>query len=183
MLTASTTTLLFAGSSIALTLGVAAWLVERQRSVAVTLSKFGGAPAPDRPDRDASARDYRAAPRDTARLGCLPLSAAEATRFSQRWYTLQCRFVDDPRAVVAAADRLVHELLAKRGYLDGGLALAAVRDRPLPDLPFDHSVLVTTYIAAQAITARHGRSEADTEVLRKAFVYYRALLTELLVTP
>jgi hypothetical protein len=180
VLTASTTTLLFAGSTIALTLGVAAWLIERQRSLAVTLSKFGGPPATD---RATSSRAQRNASWEGARTDLVPLSAAEATRFSQRWYTLQGRFVDNPRAVVAEADRLVHELLEKRGCLHGTLTLPVGMVEPLPDLPFDHSVLVTTYIAAQAITARHGRHEPDTEVLRKVFVYYRALLTELLVEP
>ncbi len=169
MLTASTTALLFAGSSIALTLGVAAWLVERQRTVAVTLWKFG-----TRPKLYALAREQRVVPWKLARSDPKPLSAGEATHFSQRWYILQGRFVDNPRGVVADADGLVRELLERRGYL-------AKPEQPLPDLPFDHAVELTTYIAAQAITARHGRSEADTEVLRKAFVYYRALLTELLV--
>jgi len=180
VLTALTTTLLFAGCTIALTLGVAAWLVERQRSVPLTLSKFGEPPASD---RTTSSREQRAASWGGARTDLVPLSAAEATRFSQRWYTLQCRFVEDPRAVVGEADRLVHELLEKRGCLEAELALDTGMDKPLPDLPFDHSVMVTTYIAAQAITARHERREPDTEVLRKAFVYYRALLTELLVEP
>jgi len=162
---ASPATLMFAGSSIALAVGIAAWLVERHRSVAFNSS-------------------YRPNPEPISRgSASVPLSATEASHFSQRWYTLQCRFVDDPRAAVAEADRLVRELLEKRGYLERRIQSGTdpSTDSSLADLPFDHSQLVTTYIAAKAITARHGRSEADTEVLRKALVYYRALLTELLV--
>ncbi len=166
MLTASTTALLFTGSSIALTLGVAAWLVERQRAGTLTLSKFADPPALE---RNAPSREQREGARNV-RISRKPLNAAEATRFSERWYLLQCRFVDNPQNVVAEADQLVRELLEKRGHLDGGL-----------EIDIDHSTLVTTYIAAQAITARHGGSEPDTEVLRKALIYYRALLTELLV--
>jgi hypothetical protein len=158
---ASTATLMFAGSSIALTVGIAAWRAERQRLMALTSSCLTN------PEQKSRCPDT------------VPLSATEASHFSQRWYSLQCRFVDDPRAAVAEADRLVRELLEKRGYLERRTQTGI--DSPFPDLPFDHSPLLTTYIAAQAITAPHGRSEADTEVLRKALVYYRALLTELLV--
>ncbi len=172
MLTASTTALLFAGSSIALTLGVAAWLVERQRTVAVTLWKFGTRPKLYElaPEQHAASSAQRPLPTRPARSYLKPLSAAEATRFSQRWYILQCRFVDNPKSVVAEADLLVRELLETRGHLDAG------RENDI-----DHSTLVTTYIAAQAITTRPGGGEVDTEMLRKALVYYRALLTELLV--
>src|SRR5688500_18239936 len=45
-----------------------------------------------------------------------PLSAADRSRFEQSWQADQARFVDDPRAAVREADRLVTELMQARGY-------------------------------------------------------------------
>jgi hypothetical protein len=88
----------------------------------------------------------------------VPLSPADASRFSQSWKALQGRFVDDPKGAVIEADVLVRELMAKR----------------------DHPGVVENYRRAQDIVARQQRGEADTEALRQAVVYYRALFDDLL---
>ncbi len=104
----------------------------------------------------------------------MPLSAADAARFSEAWGTLQTRFVDDPRGTVAEADKLVRDLMVKRGY-----PMADFEHRAA-DISVDHPQLVETYRAAQSIAARDQRGQASTEELRKAVVYYRALFDELL---
>jgi hypothetical protein len=75
---------------------------------------------------------------------------------------------------VVEADRLVRELMLKRGYPMGDFELRAA------DMSVDHPAVVEAYRAAQAIAARDERGEADTEDLRKAVVHYRTLFDELL---
>ncbi len=109
-----------------------------------------------------------------ARLNITALAPADAAKFSQAWNALQSRFIDNPKGVVAEADRLVRELMVKRGYPMGDF------ERRAGDISVDHPEIVTTYRAAQAIAERDERGEADTEELRKAVVHYRTLFDELL---
>ena len=103
-----------------------------------------------------------------------PLAPAEAAQFTQAWNALQSRFVDNPKGVVAQADQLVRELMLKRGYPMGDF------ERRSGDISVDHPTIVESYRAAQAIAVRDERGVADTEELRQAVVYYRALFDELL---
>ena len=102
------------------------------------------------------------------------LAPAEATRFSQAWARLQGSFVDDPKGVLIEADRLVRELLLKRGYPVADFELRAA------DISVDHPVVVSNYREAQRIVSLDQRGEASTEDLRKAVVHFRALFDELL---
>ena len=103
-----------------------------------------------------------------------PLPAAEAARVSEAWAKLQARFVDNPNGVVGEADRLIRELMAKRGYPMGDF------ERRAADISVHHPAVVEHYRAAQAIALRDERGEASTEELRKAVVHYRALFDDLL---
>jgi len=107
-------------------------------------------------------------------LHLVPLAPPEAARFSQNWKALQSRFVDDPKGSVIEADRLVRELMEKRGYPVGDF------ERRAADISVDHPKVVENYRAAQAIALRAGRDAIDTEELRKAVVHYRVLFAELL---
>jgi hypothetical protein len=107
------------------------------------------------------------------RLHIVPLAATEAASFSSAWKALQGRFVDNPQGVLAEADRLVRELMMRRGY-----PMADFEHRAA-DISVDHPTVVGHYRAAQAIALRDERGEADTEDLRKAVVHYRALFEEL----
>jgi MoxR-like ATPase len=109
-----------------------------------------------------------------ARLNIIPITAADAARFSNAWSALQGRFVDNPKGVLAEADLLVRELMVKRGYPMGDFELRAA------DISVDHPGVVKNYRAAQAIAVRGERGEADTEELRKAVVHYHTLFDELL---
>ena len=104
----------------------------------------------------------------------VPLSAADAAKFSTAWNRLQGSFVDDPKGVLIQADQLVRELLTKRGYP------MADFERRAADISVDHPVVVNNYRAAQRILSRDQRGEADTEDMRKAVVHFRALFDELL---
>ena len=109
-----------------------------------------------------------------ASFNILPLEPAEAARFSAAWLALQSRFIDDPNGVLMQADRLVRELMGKRGYPVGDFEHRAA------DVSVDHPLVVEHFRAAQSIGIRNERGVADTEELRKAVVHYRALFDELL---
>ena len=103
-----------------------------------------------------------------------PLAPAETTKFSTAWTRLQGSFVDDPKGVLIEADRLVRELMLKRGYPVADFELRA------GDLSVNHPVVVNNYRSAQRIVSLDQRGEASTEDLRKAVVHFRALFDELL---
>jgi hypothetical protein len=176
----SNNTVIFAVLLIALVVAIVAWLiVQRQRTrrlkrrfgpeYDLTVSEF---PNQAKAEAELLKREQR-----VARLTIVPLTAADAFRFSQAWNTLQGRFIDSPKGVVVEADHLVRELMAKRGYPMGDF------ERMAADISVDHPTVVATYRAAQAIAARDARGEADTEELRKAVIHYRALFDELLGVP
>ncbi len=102
------------------------------------------------------------------------LPAEERGRFVQEWRAEQARFVDDPKAAVSNADRLVEEVMKARGYP------VADFDQRAADLSVHHPRVVDNYRAARDIAARHRRGEAGTEELRQAMVYYRELFADLL---
>jgi len=172
-----TNTVIFAVVLIVAVAAIVAWVVmQRQRTQRLqqrfgpeytrTVDEFGGR---TKAEAELTKREQR-----VARLNITPLTPADAARFSQAWNTLQSRFIDNPKGVVGEADRLVRELMVKRGYP------MADFERRAADISVDHPGVVTTYRAAQAIAVRADRGEADTEELRKAVVHYRTLFDELL---
>ena len=176
-MTTAPNTIILAIILIAIVFVVVAWaIVQRQRSLRLK-RRFG-------PEYDLTVSEFRsqgkaeaelmAREKRVAGLKIVPLTPADAFRFSQAWNTLQGRFIDSPKGVVAEADQLVRELMAKRGYPMGDF------ERMAADVSVDHPSVIATYRAAQAIAARDARGEADTEQLRQAVVYYRALFDELL---
>jgi hypothetical protein len=154
---------------------------QRKRKQSATLrQRFG--PEYDRTvneigDRSKAEAELEARQKRVARLDIVPLSVAEASRFQQAWVAAQARFVDDPKAAVIQADRLVYEVMAKRGYPMGDFEARAA------DISVDHPGVVSNYRAARAIALADERGQADTELLRRAVVHYRSLFDELLEVP
>lgn len=109
------------------------------------------------------------------RLDIRQLDTATRDRYTQRWEAVQSDFVDRPGPVLDEADRLVTEVMRDRGYPVENFSERAEL------LAADHPQVVQLYRAAHAARqAYHGRAAAsDTEDLRQAFVYYRALFDEL----
>lgn len=103
-----------------------------------------------------------------------PLTREDAARFDEGWRRVQSRFVDDPKAAVTQADRLVGEVMQARGYPVGDF------DQQVEDISVDHPNVVMNYRAARDIAQEHARGKASTEDLRQAMVYYRELFKELL---
>jgi hypothetical protein len=125
-------------------------------------------------DRDKAEAELKAREARVERLKLVPLSEPEASRFAQEWTLLQSNFVDNPTGIVGEADRLVRELMTKRGYPMGDF------ERRAADISVHHPAVVDNYRAAQAVALRASRGEASTEDLRKAVVHYRALFEDLL---
>lgn len=103
-----------------------------------------------------------------------PLESGEAARFSERWTATQAKFVDDPGAAIAEADRLIGEVMEARGYPVSDF------DQRAADLSVTHSEFVENYRGAHGVATAHSGGEASTEDLRRAMVQYRWLFDALL---
>ncbi len=108
------------------------------------------------------------------RLNLVALSPEDRDRFAGAWQQEQAGFVDDPRAAVANADRLVTEVMKARGYPMGDFEQRAA------DISVDHSLVVRNYRFAHDIARRDGGGETSTEELRTALLNYRMLFEDLL---
>lgn len=172
-----TNTLLLALILLVLVIGGVVWIVmQRQRTVRLK-KRFGteyGRTIQELGSRTKAESELARREERVAGLRIVPLSAADAARFSKAWNVLQGRFVDNPKGVVVEADELVRDVMLKRGYPMGDF------ERRAADISVDHPAVVTNYRAAQAIAARDARGEADTEELRRAVVHYQTLFDELL---
>lgn len=177
MATVPTNALLLAVVLIVLAVGLVGWLVIQKHKSANLKRRFGA--EYDRALQQYGSRNKAEAElikreQRVAGLNIIPITAVEAARFSNAWSSLQGRFVDNPKGVVAEADVLVRELMVKRGYPVADFEVRAA------DISVDHPSVVKNYRAAQTIAVRAARGEADTEELRTAVVHYRTLFDELL---
>ena len=158
-------------------LALVAFFVWRRNESQGLVDRFGpeySRAVDDLGSRTKAEAELRAREKRVAKLDIVPLSPAEAERFTREWLAIQGRFVDNPKGVLADADRLVRELMQKRGYPMGDF------ERRAADISVDHPGVVEHYRAAQAITTLERAGDADTEALRKAVVHYRALFDDLL---
>lgn len=158
----------------------AAWLIsreQRRRQSQRLQSRFGPEYARVVAETGSQAKaesELVARQQRVEKLKIIPLSPADAERFRTAWNAIQARFVDNPKEAVVEADVLVRDLMVKRGYPTG------VFERRAADISVDHPKVVETYRSARAIAVRDQQGQANTEELRQAVVYYRALFDELL---
>jgi hypothetical protein len=101
------------------------------------------------------------------------LSSVDRARFIESWRHVQAEFVDDPKAAIADADRLLGEVMSARGYP------VVDFDQRAADLSVDYPEVVENYRTAHAIALAHQRGRAGTEDLRQAMIHYRALFEDL----
>jgi hypothetical protein len=133
-----------------------------------TLSRTG--------DRSQAEKELKERQKRVSGFDLKPLMAADAARFSEQWRQTQERFVDDPKAAISDADRLVQEVMQARGYPMSDF------DQRAADVSVDHPEVVQNYRRAHQIAQSNEREEASTEDLRQAVVHYRSLFVDLLET-
>lgn len=166
---------------LALALGAAlAWLFVRRRHHVQLRERFGS--EYDRLlDRSGNRRDVEAElVRREQRVRQFDIrspSSEEQSRFAERWRAVQASFVDRPDSAVAEADTLVTELMRALGY-----PMADFEQRA-EDLSVDHPRVIENYRAAHDLALKTRRGAAETEDLRQAMIYYRALFEDLLEEP
>jgi hypothetical protein len=102
-----------------------------------------------------------------------PLSAMDRDRFQSSWRAIQARFVDEPDTSLTAADALIGEVMAARGYPMSDFEQRAA------EVSVDHPTVVEHYRAGHQIAILHSQRKATTEDLRQAMIHYRALFDDL----
>ncbi len=121
----------------------------------------------------AANRELLTRERRREKLDIVPLTPAALSNFTNGWQEVQASFVDNPATAVAAADRLVTEVMRERGYPVDDF------DRRAADISVDHPEIVDNYRAAHRVKASE-QDHVSTEQQRDAFVHYRALFEKLL---
>lgn len=126
-------------------------------------------------------RRNRRTPRPGARrsesLLVRPLTAADRARFQESWREVEERLVDSPAGAVTAADRLLSDVMAARGYPLGG------SEQQDAGMAVDHPLVLESYRTAHEIALLEIRGEAGTKELRQAMIHYRTLFEELVNQP
>jgi hypothetical protein len=127
-------------------------------------------------NRELAETELQERERRVKRFHIVPLSMQDGSQYREKWTAVQSRFVDAPKGAVEEAHQLVHEVMKKRGYPVTGFEQVAA------DLSVEYPLVVTHYRAASRIAENSRKGIAETEELRQALVYYRALFEELLET-
>jgi hypothetical protein len=172
----TTLTLVLVIVAIAIVVGVVAWLLLKRRRSQALRDRFG--PEYDRtvniagePAKAEVLLEDRA--RRVEGFNIRPLAREDSARYVEQWRRVQARFVDDPPSAIGDADRLIAEVMQKRGYPVENFEQRA------DDLSVHYAGVVHHYRAGREIVVRRGRGEATTEDLRQAMVHFRALFDEL----
>lgn len=172
--TTTTTVLVVLVVAVLLLVAFLAW---RKRQSAKLRDRFGPeyerevGNADKRSDAERELKE-RAQRRDA--LDIRPLDPVRREGFATRWTQAQADFVDRPEEAVTAAQALVTEVMAERGYPVGDT------EQQMKDLSVDHADVLDEYRSAHRISTMNDRHEATTEELRQAMVHYRSLFGRLL---
>jgi hypothetical protein len=164
---------------IILAIGFALWMYTQKKRTQTLRTKFG--PEYDKAigehqDRGHAESELEKRTKRVAKFKIHPLKTEDRSRYSEDWRREQSLFVDDPRAAVNHADKLVQSVMQRRGYPVGDF------DQNAADLSVDHPRVVENYRIAHEIALREGQNQGSTEDLRKAMVSYHALFEDLLET-
>lgn len=102
------------------------------------------------------------------------LSEPEAARYTTEWETAQARFFDDPDSALSAADRLVEEVIAARGYP------ASNFEEGSKSLSVDFPMAVQDYRAAHETVMENQKTGASGDDLRVAMGQFRNVMAQLI---
>jgi hypothetical protein len=166
-----TTILIIVIAVIVLALIAAVVIRGRQRSELKT--KFGPEyerTVDQRDDRREAEAELREREKKREELDIRPLSDGDRTRFVAEWDRIETRFVEDPDGAAREGDRIVADVMRRRGY--------PVEGRDHTDvLSVDHPDLVGRYREALRTTSEP--RSATTEQLREALLDLRATFDQL----
>ena len=149
------------------------WFLLRQRRTGSLREEFGDEydrTLETRGGRSAAERDLEDRKKRVADFTIRPLDADEREYFRREWMEVKALFVDSPREAVLRADRMLKNVLTKRGFPMGDF------DRRYEDLTVDHRETARHYRAGHNI-AQDG--DATTEDLRQAMGHYEALFDDM----
>lgn len=159
---------------------IALYLLLRKRQTEKLRSRFGSEydhTLKETGDRARAEAALKEREKRVERLNIQPLTSDDAARFRASWGKIQKRFVDEPEGAVTEADRLLGDVMAKRGYPVGDFEQRAA------DISVEHPRVVEHYRAGHDIALRHAKGQASTEDLRQAMIHYRTLFTDLVGEP
>lgn len=154
-----------------------ALIVNRQRRTISLQQRFGPEYARavgQADDRRAAEAALRERARRRSQLDIVPLAEPVRLRYAEQWRGLQEHFVDRPADAVDAAERLLSQVMADRGYPVGDV------DHQADLISVDHPHVVENYRIAHEIHRRNQTQQATTEDLREAMLRYRSLFDDLL---
>jgi FtsZ-interacting cell division protein ZipA len=104
-----------------------------------------------------------------------PLSEESRKRYDERWQGVERTFVDDPRASLEEADRVVADILAERNFPTDS------RQEASRGVGVMHPQVVEDFREAQRVhrDATGSEGEADLEEMRRAIQMYRSVYERL----
>ena len=174
-----TTTWIWIAIAIVVVLALVAFALQRRKSEGLR-SRFG----PEYDRTVAAQGSSQRAEADLARrekrvqaLDIRPITPGARARYTEAWRSVQARFVDDPSAALANADRLLADVMRDRGY-----PVETALDRRIEDLSVEHAKVMDNYRLGNEVVGSNARGEATTEDLRRAMVAYRTLFVDLVGT-
>jgi hypothetical protein len=173
----STVTIVIIVVVVIVVLAVAAFVLRPQLRRRHLQQKFGPEydhTVAEKQDRREAERELTEREKRHAQLTLRPLSAAAREKYTRDWSLVQEQFVDSPADAVAAADQLLTNLMAERGYPTNGY------EQQIDDLSVEHAQVIEHYRTAHEVALRQERGEATTEDLRNALVHYREPFENLL---
>jgi hypothetical protein len=166
-----TTILIIVIAVIVLALIAAVAMRGKQRSE--LKSKFGPEyerTVDQRDDRREAEAELREREKKRESLDIRPLSDGDRTTFVAAWDRVEARFVEDPDGAAREGDRIVADVMSRRGY--------PVEGRDHTDvLSVDHPDLVDRY--REALRTTSDPRSATTEELRQAMLDLRATFEKL----
>jgi hypothetical protein len=166
---------------VAIIAGIAAFFLMRKRRTEKLRTKFGEVEYARAVEIGGNVRHAEAGLEERAQrveaFHIRPLGSADRTRFVDSWRGVQASFVDAPAGAVTAADQLLGDVMAARGYPVSDFEQRAA------DISVDHPLILENYRKAHGIALRQTKGQASTEELRQAMVHYRTLFEELVNEP
>jgi hypothetical protein len=166
--------------ALLLAIVIALWMYIQKRRTQDLRAKFG--PEYDKTvishgDRSHAEAELDKRAKRVAKFDIHPLTHEEQLQFAENWRREQALFVDDPAGAVKNADKLVQDVMKRRGYPVGDFNQNAA------DLSVDHPLVVENYRIAHDIALLDERGRASTEDLRRAMQSYHSLFDDLLDLP